>query len=108
MDVRDVGQAHRLAMVSGNAGNGSRYILSATDPSGELFTWQLQARLAALFPEIEQIGGEEMAVSGPAQPTYDSPRAYCELARSELGLVTHSIDDTLLATGRSYQELSLL
>ena len=42
VDVRDVAKAHRMATESNNAKNGSRYILSATDRSGELFTWELQ------------------------------------------------------------------
>ena len=50
VDVRDVARAHRLAAESTAAVNGSRYILAASDRSGELFTWQLQDRLRELFP----------------------------------------------------------
>ena len=108
VDVRDVARAHRLAAESPMAHNGSRYILSASDRSGELYTWELQARLAELFPAIENIGGELMEDGRPARETYDSPRAYCLLARQELGLETHGIDATLKATGDSLIALDLL
>ena len=108
VDVRDVGRAHRLCAESTIAQNGSRYILSATDPSGELFTWQLQAKMQDLFPDITEVGGEEMDGSEPAEHTYDSPRSYCTLAIDELGLETYSIDETIRATGDSYIKLGLL
>ena len=108
VDVRDVGRAHRLCAESTIAQNGSRYILSATDPSGELFTWQLQAKMQDLFPNITEVGGEEMDGNGPAEHTYDSPRSYCTLAIDELGLETYSIDETIRATGDSYIKLGLL
>ncbi len=108
VDVRDVGRAHRLCIESPLARNGSRYILSASDRSGELFTWQMQERLAALFPAIKTVGGEEMKDEKPAQKTADSPRSYCMLAKQELGLKTYSIDESLTATGNSYLKLGLL
>ena len=108
VDVRDVARAHRLCAESAVAKNGSRYILSAADRSGELFTWQMQARLKALFPSLPHIGGEEMDGDAPAQHTYDSPRSYCLLAKQELGLETYAIDETLRATGDSYFALGLL
>ena len=108
VDVRDVARAHRLGTESPNAKNGSRYILSATDRSGEMFTWELQAKLKELFPEIEHIGGEEMVDGKPKEKTYDSPRSYCSLAIEELGLSTYSIEDTLKETGDSYKALNLL
>ena len=108
VDVRDVGRAHRLCAESTIAQNGSRYILSATDPSGELFTWQLQAKMQDLFPNITEVGGEEMDGNEPAEHTYDSPRSYCTLAIDELGLETYSIDETIRATGDSYIKLGLL
>ena len=108
VDVRDTARAHRLCAESTVAGNGSRYILSAADRDGELFTWQMQAKLKELFPAVAEIGGEEMDGDGPAQPTYDSPRSYCLLAKQELGLTTYSIDETLKATGDSYYALGLL
>ena len=108
VDVRDVGRAHRLCAESTVAKNGSRYILSATDPSGELFTWQLQAKMQELFPDIAEVGGEEMNGNQPVEPTYDSPRSYCTLAIDELGLDTYSIDETIKATGDSYIKLGLV
>ena len=72
VDVRDVAKAHVLAAESKNATNGSRYILSATDTSGEMFTWQLQTKLQELFPEIKEIGGEAMENGKPEKSTYDS------------------------------------
>ena len=108
VDVRDVAKAHRIAAESSNAKNGSRFILSATDRSGELFTWELQAKLKDLFPEIKTIGGERMEDNQPIKPTYDSPRSYCQKAIQELGLLTYSIDETLRETGESYKKLGLL
>lgn len=108
VDVRDTARAHRLAAESEMAKNGSRYILSASKPSGELFTWQLQAKLQELFPDIEEIGGEEMDGDKPAEHTYDSPRSYCLLAQKELGLETYSIDETIKANGESLIALGLL
>ena len=108
VDVRDVGKAHRLCAESLKATNGSRYILSATDRSGELFTWELQGLMSELFPEITSIGGEEMVDGKPLKPTYDSPRSYCTLAIEELGLKTHSIEETVKATIDSYVELNMI
>ena len=107
VDVRDVARAHRLCAESTVAGNGARYILSATDRSGELFTWQMQARLREMYPSAE-VGGEEMEGDEPAKATYDSPRSYCLLAQEELGLSTYPIEETLRATIDSYYELGIL
>lgn len=108
VDVRDVARAHRLAAERPGVANGSRYILSAADRSGEMFTWQLAGRLAELFPYVPRVTGEEMVGGRPAQRTYDAPRAYCLLARQELGLVPHTVDDTLRATGDSCFRLGLI
>jgi nucleoside-diphosphate-sugar epimerase len=108
VDVRDVARAHRLAAESLKAKNGSRYILSASDRSGEMFTWELQAKLKELFSDIGEIGGEQMLDGKPTNKTYDSPRSYCSLAKSELGLSTYSIEETLLATGNSQIRLNLI
>ena len=108
VDVRDVARAHRLCAETSTGKNGSRYILSATDRSGELFTWELQALMKRLFPQIANIGGEEMSDGHPSQSTYDSPRSYCTLARQELGLTTYSIEDTVRDTIDSYLKLGLL
>ncbi len=108
LDVRDVARAHRLCAESPVARNGSRYILSASDRSGELFTWELQAKLRELFPAIQEVGGEEMEGSRPKEATYDRPRSYCLLAKQELGLTTYSIDETIRAMGDSYLRLGLI
>ena len=108
VDVRDVARAHRLACESSKSSNGSRYILSATDKSGEMFTWELQAKLKELFPKIENIGGEEMEEGKPKEKTYDSPRSYCTFAMNDLGLSTYSNDETLKETVESYYALNLL
>ncbi|MCZ6774163.1 MAG: NAD-dependent epimerase/dehydratase family protein [Proteobacteria bacterium] len=108
VDVRDVARSHRLCAESTVAKNGSRYILSASDRSGELFTWELQAKLQELFPAIQDIGGEEMESGQPQEKTYDRPRSYCLLAKQELGLTTYSIDETVRAMGDSYLQLGLL
>ena len=107
-DVRDCARAHRLAAESTKAHNGSRYILSAADRDGELYTWQLQAMMKSLFPHVKDIGGEEMDGDVPAEPTRESPRAYCLLAKQELGLTTYPIEDTVRATGDSYFELGII
>ena len=107
-DVRDCGRAHRLCCESTVAGNGSRYILSAADRDGELYTWQLQAMLQKLYPQVPEIGGEEMDGDKVAKPTRDAPRSYCLLAKQELGLTTSPIEDTIRATIDSYYQLGLL
>ena len=65
-DVRDVARAHRLCAESTVARNGSRYILGAMDRSGQLFTFELQARLRELFPAIKEVGGEPMIPPAPS------------------------------------------
>jgi nucleoside-diphosphate-sugar epimerase len=110
VDVRDVGEAQALIIESERCRNGARYQLTATDPSGELNVVELQAHLARLFPHI--------AVGGPSKEydelirkygkPFDSPRAYSDLARHELGLQTHAVDDTLFETGRTMIELGLV
>ncbi|MFP8874280.1 MAG: hypothetical protein VCB42_07080 [Myxococcota bacterium] len=39
---------------------------------------------------------------------YDAPRAHCDKVRTELGLETHAIEDTLRETGRTLIELGLI
>ena len=108
VDVRDVARAHRLCVETSVGGNGSRYVLSAADRSGELFTWQMQDIMGELFPSVSYVGGEEMQDDEPLEPTYDSPRSYCLLAKQELGLATYSIDETIKATGDTYFKLGIL
>eukprot|EP00747_Dinoflagellata_sp_TGD_P167643 gnl/TRDRNA2_/TRDRNA2_192382_c0_seq1.p1 gnl/TRDRNA2_/TRDRNA2_192382_c0~~gnl/TRDRNA2_/TRDRNA2_192382_c0_seq1.p1 ORF type:complete len:383 (+),score=73.12 gnl/TRDRNA2_/TRDRNA2_192382_c0_seq1:62-1210(+) len=103
VDVRDVAEAHALAAESMNCRNGARYQLTATDDSGELNVFQLQTKLMRLFPDIH-IGGAPDDV----KRVYDGPRAHCNLARAELGLRTHHIDDTLKTTGDTMLKLGLI
>ena len=108
VDVRDVGKAHRLCAESSKSRNGSRYILSASDRDGELTTFELQKMLGSLFPDIPEIGGEEMDGDTPAQPTYDSPRSYCLLAKQEIGLEPYDVIDTVRDTIVSYRALKII
>jgi hypothetical protein len=39
---------------------------------------------------------------------YDAPRAHCDKVREDLGLETHSIEDTLRATGETMIEFGLI
>ena len=48
-----------------------------------------------------EVGGEEMDGAVPVKATYDSPRAYCLLAKQELGLSPYPVDETIRATGDS-------
>lgn len=106
-DVRDVARAHRLCLER-DVRNGSRYILAAGDRSGEMFTWQLQARLKQLYPGFAEVGGEEMEGSKPQKKTRDAPRSYCLLAKEELGLEPAPVEQTLRATVDSYIRLGLV
>lgn len=109
VDVRDVARAHRLCIETEVGRNGSRYILSATDRNGEMFTHALAAKLQQLYPFLPHVGGEEMtADSMPKKATNNRPRAYCLLAKEELGLVPHTAEETLRATVDSYLRLGLL
>jgi nucleoside-diphosphate-sugar epimerase len=110
VDVRDVGEAQALMLESDVCRNGSRYQLSASDESGELDVFQLQAHLQRLFPHID-VGGppEEMAAYLEKRGgVYDAPRAHCDRARQELGLKTHPIEDTLRETGQTLIDLGLV
>jgi nucleoside-diphosphate-sugar epimerase len=108
VDVRDVARAHRLCIETTVGSNGSRYILAASDRNGELFTWQLQALLSSMFPFVSAVGGEEMHNEKPVKATYDAPRAYCLLARQELGIETADIETTVRDTVDSYYQLGLI
>ncbi len=110
VDVRDVGEAEALMIESDVCQNGSRYMLCATDDSGEMTAMELHDHLQALFPHIE-VGGvlpeyDEM-IAKHGKP-YDAPRAHCDKARSELGLRTHDIRETLRTTGETMIELGLV
>lgn len=107
-DVRDIARSHRLCIESSVAGNGSRYIIAAEDEAGILHTWQMQERMKKLFPQFQNIGGEEMLNAKPAEKSHDNQRAYGSLAMKDLGLKPYAVDETIKATGDSYIELGLL
>ena len=108
VDVRDVASAHRLCIETDRGSNSSRYILSASDRDGELVTWELQSLLKSMFPSVKEVGGEPMFEGTPAKATYNAPRAYCLLARQELGLETYDIKTTIRDTVDSYCRLGLI
>jgi nucleoside-diphosphate-sugar epimerase len=110
VDVRDVAMAHVLALESDVAINGDRYILSATDGSGEIDCMQLQAHLQQLFPHID-VGGAPDALKAMLEKhgrVFDAPRAHCDKARKDLGLKTHAIEDTLRETGQTLIDLGII
>ena len=60
---------------------------------------------------VDEIGGEPMQADDnevPAKPTYDAPRAYCLLAKQELGLETFDLETTVRDTVDSYYAVGLL
>ncbi|MHA1730092.1 MAG: hypothetical protein ACTSWY_15395, partial [Promethearchaeota archaeon] len=110
VDVRDVGEAQSLMIESNLCKNGWRYMLSATDKSGELDVFQLQTHLKKLFPNYK-IGGapdEIKPIIEKYGKVYQSPLAHCDKVRKELGLKTHSIEDTLRETGKTMIDLGLV
>ena len=110
VDVRDVGESQALMIESDVCTNGSRYMLCAPDESGEITAMQLHDHLQALFAHID-VGGvlpEYDAMIEKYGAPFDSPRAHCDKARQELGLRTHSIEDTLRTTGETMIELGLV
>jgi nucleoside-diphosphate-sugar epimerase len=110
VDVRDVAEAHVLAIESSTCKNGDRYQLCATDESGEIDVMQLQAHLQQIFPHVD-VGGAPEALGPMLEKhgkVFDSPRAHCDKARAELDLETHAIEDTLRATGQTMIDLGLI
>ena len=110
VDVRDVAEAHALALESQVPRNGDRYQLSATDESGEIDCMQLQAHLQALFPRID-VGGAPEALKPMLEKygrVFDAPRAHCDKARRDLGLRTHPVLDTLRETAQTMLDLGLV
>ena len=110
VDVRDVGEAQARMIESDFPSNGTRYMLSASDDSGEITAQQLHEHLQELFPHIE-VGGvvpeyEEM-IQKYGKP-YDAPRAHCDKVRNELGLKTYNVMDTLKSTGDTMIDLKLV
>lgn len=102
IDVRDIAEAQRLIIESPVAANGSRYLMSATDESGEPTALQMMELLAELFPDHNICGGYR------AEPSDRRLRGRCTKAVHELGLVTHSVADTLKATGASLIRLGVV
>ncbi|OUX37205.1 MAG: hypothetical protein CBE21_09750 [Proteobacteria bacterium TMED261] len=110
VDVRDVAESQALMLESTLCKNGDRYQLSATDSDGELSVLQIKAHLEALYPGY-QIGGppEEIhAIIEKHGQVFQSPLAHCDKARTELGLQTHPIQDTLRDTAESLMTLGLV
>ena len=100
VDNRDIAESQRLMAISDVATNGSRYMLTATDTSGELTVQGLVDKLQELYPKIDIAGGWE----APEVP--DRPHAKATKAINELGLQTHSVEDTLRTTVDSLIELA--
>jgi nucleoside-diphosphate-sugar epimerase len=110
VDVRDVADAHALAIESDICTNGDRYQLCATDESGEIDCMQLQAHLQKLFPDID-VGGAPEALKPMLEKygkVYDAPRAHCDKARRDLGLETHAVEDTLRETAQTLIDLGFV
>ena len=102
VDVRDIAEAQRFAAESERAGNGSRYMLVATDESGEPSMPMLIDMLSELYPNINVAGDYY------PPPSDARLRARCTKAIEELGLVTHDVRDTLKATGDSLIALGVI
>lgn len=102
IDVRDIAEAQRLLATSDVAKNGSRYMLVATDESGEMTVQELIDALSGIFPDINVAGDYT------PEPTPDQPHAKCMKAIRDLGLKTHSVTETLKATGDSLIALGVI
>ena len=102
IDVRDIAASQRLMATSDMATNGSRYMLVATDESGELTVRGLIDSLRGLYPDIDVAGDYA------PPPTPDKPHAKCTKAIKELGLEMHSAQETLKDTGDSLIELGVI
>ena len=90
--------------------NGYRYQLSATDSSGELSVPEIKAHLESLYPDflIGSPPDEINAIVEKYGQVFQSPLAHCDKARSELGLQTHPVLDTLRDTAESLLKLGLV
>jgi len=102
IDVRDIAESQRLMAISDIAKNGSRYMLVATDESGEMTIQKLFDTLGELFPGVDVAGGWEP----PESP--DFHHAKCTKAIEELGLMTHDVLETLKDTGDSLIEFGVI
>lgn len=92
-DTRDIAEAQRLSAESLVARNGSRYACVRNPDEPELFVHEIQARLQVLYPQYD-IGVEN--ANGTNRPR--GPICNNALMREELGIVPHSVDDTLKVT----------
>lgn len=110
VDVRDVGESEALMIESDVCENGSRYMLCATDDTGEITAMQLHEHLQALFPHIDvgTVTPEYEAMIEKHGAPYNAPRAHCDKVRQELGLETQPIEDTIRTTGETMIELGLV
>ena len=102
IDVRDIGQAQRLMATSNVAKNGSRYMLAATDESGELTQQELLDTLRELYPGVD-VGGDWEPAATP-----DFWHGKCSKAIRELGLKTYPALQTLKDTGDSLIEFGAI
>ena len=102
IDARDIAQAQRLMATSNVAKNGSRYILAATDESGELTAQEMRDTLRELYPGVD-VGGDW---EPPATPDFWHTK--CSKAIRELGLKTHPALQTLKDTGDSLIEFGVI
>lgn len=102
IDVRDIAETQRLLATSEVAKNGSRYMMVATNESGEPTTRELIDTLGELFPDID--------VARDFHPKQSNTRlrARCTKAIEELGLKPHPVLDTLRDTGNSLLELGVI
>lgn len=101
-DVRDVAEAQRLLAESSVATNGNRYLMVATDESGEPRMSELLDILRELFPDINVAGDYKPL------PSTNRLRARCTKAINELGLQTHDVRDTLRETGETLMALGCI
>ena len=102
IDVRDIAQAQRLMATSNVAKNASRYILGATDESGEPTQQELLDTLRELYPGFD-VGGDWEPAATP-----DFWHTKCSKAIRELGLKTHPALQTLKDTGDSLIEFGAI
>ena len=110
VDVRDVAESQVLMLESDVCKNGDRYQLSATDSAGELGVLEIKAHLESLYPQyvIGSPPEEIHAIIEKHGQVFQSPLAYCDKARTELGLQTHPIKETLHDTAESLIRLGLV
>ena len=110
VDVRDVGESQALMIESDVPQNGDRYQLSATDESGEIDVVEIQTHLQAMFPDYD-IGGAPEGYAPMVEKygaVFQAPIARCDKARTDLGLETHSVADTLRETAQTMIDLGLV